>query len=95
MNVARLTFFSVVDFLTGLRNIRTAFNFVHDEKLQSPDNISGIFNAAGLFETLEGNGLIVIGTVERTDDDEGGVGVALKFFEFANGVVNAKFRACW
>ncbi len=26
-----------------------------------------------------------------TDDDEGSVGVALKFFEFTNGIVNAEF----
>ena len=35
--------------------------------------------------------MVVVGTVEGTDDDESGVGVALKFFEFANSVVNAEF----
>ena len=89
--MTRLAFFSVVDFLTGLGNICPAFNFVHDEKLQSPNNVSGIFNTARLFETLEGNGLIVVGTVEGTDDDESGIGVALEFFKFANSVVNAEF----
>ena len=78
-------------FFASLRNVCAAFNFVHNEKLQSPNNVSGVFNAAGLFETLEGNGLIVVGAIEGTDDDKSGIGVALEFFEFANSVVNAEF----
>lgn len=89
--MSRLAFFGVVDFLTGLGNICAAFNLVHDEELQSPNDISGVFDTARLFETLEGNRLVVVGTVEGTDDDEGSVGVALKFFEFTNGIVNAEF----
>lgn len=91
MDLARLAFFCVVDFLASLRNICATFNFVHDIKLQSPNDIGRIFDTARLFETLEGNGLVVVSTIEGTDDNESGVGIALKFFEFANGVVDAEF----
>ena len=91
VDLTRLAFFSVINSLASLRNIRATFDLIQDVELKSPNNISGVFNTARLFETLERNGLIVVGAVERTDDDEGGVGVALKSFEFADGVVDAEF----
>ena len=92
MNLARLILFSVVNFFASVGNIHAAFNFIHDVELKSPNNVRRIFDSAGLFETLEGNGLIIVGTIERADDDEGGVGIALKFFEFADSIVNAEFN---
>ena len=89
--MTRLNFFSVINSLASLRNIRAAFNLIQDVELQSPNDIGRIFNAARLFETLERNGLIVVGAIEGTDDDEGGVGVALEIFEFANSVIDAEF----
>ena len=35
--------------------------------------------------------MIVVISIESTDDNEGGVGVALKFFEFADSIINAEF----
>ena len=91
MDLTRLAFFSVINSLASLRNIRAAFDLIHDVELKSPDDIGRIFDTTRLFETLKRNGLIVVGAVERTDDDEGGISVALKSFEFADGVVDAEF----
>ena len=91
VNLTRLNFFSVVDFFAGLRNICAALDLIHDVELQSPNDIGRIFNAAGFFKTLERNGLIIVGAIERADDNEGGIGVALKFFEFADGIVYSEF----
>ena len=33
----------------------------------------------------------VVCTVERTDDNESGVGIALELFKLANGVIDAEF----
>ena len=90
--MTRLVFFGIVDFLASLGNVCAAFKLIHYVELKSPDNISRIFNAARFFETLEGNGLVVIGAIKGADDDESGVGVALEFFEFANSIVNAEFN---
>ena len=76
--------------MSGIGNV-AGIDRVKNEKLQRPDDISGVFNVAGFFEAVERNGLDIIVAVERADDEEGGVGVALEFFEFANRVVNAKF----
>ena len=59
--------------------------------MKSPDDIGSVFDIAGFFEALEGNGLCVIITVERTDDDKSGIGVALEFFKLTDGIINAEF----
>ena len=33
----------------------------------------------------------IVSAIETADDDEGGIGVALKFFEFADGIVYSEF----
>lgn len=58
--------------------------------MKSPNDIGSIFNVAGFLEALEGNGVSVIGAIERADDDESGIGVALEFFELANRVIDAE-----
>ena len=92
VNLARLLLFSKVNFFASLRNICAAFNLIHNVKLQSPNNVGGVFNTAGFFKTLERNGLIIVGAIERADDNEGGISVTLKFFEFANRIVDAEFN---
>ena len=59
--------------------------------MKSPDDISSVFDIAGFFKALEGNGLCVIITVERTDDDKSRISVALEFFQLANRIVDAEF----
>ena len=89
--MAGLNFFSVVDFFAGVRDVRATFNLIENIELKPPDNVSGIFNVAGLLERFKRNGICVIGTIEGGYDDEGGIGIALKDFEFANSVINAVF----
>lgn len=92
LNLTRVKFFGVVDFFAGLSNIGTEFNFVEDVKLERPDNIGGVLDIAGLFETLKGDRLSVIGAVETADNYESRVGIALEFLELANGVINAELN---
>ena len=89
LNLTGLLFFSFIDFLAIFRSVERVERVEYIE-LQSPDNISGIFDIPRLLEALEGNGVSVIGAIERADDDEGGIGVALKLLELANGIVNAE-----
>ena len=88
--MARLLLFGFVDFLPSVRDVERV-DRIDDEELKSPDDIGSVFDIAGFFEALEGNGLCVIITVERADDDKSGISVALEFFELANGIVDAKF----
>ena len=81
--------FSVVDFLTRVSDIAW-IDKVENVELQSPNNISGVFNVTRFFETLEGNALSVISTIETTYDDKSRIGVALEFFELVNGVIDAE-----
>ena len=79
LNLAWLLFFGFVDFLPSVRYVERV-DRIDDEELKSPDDIGSVFDIAGFFEALEGNGLCVIITVERTDDDKSGISVALEFF---------------
>ena len=90
LNLARLFLFSDVDFFPRVGDI-VRIDRVEDIKLQSPNDISGIFYVAGFFKTLEGNALSVVSAIETAYDNESGVGVALEFFKLANGIINAKF----
>ena len=63
---------------------------IEDVELESPDNVGGIFNVSAFFERRERNGLYIIVTIERADNDESRVSIALKFFKFANGIINAE-----
>ena len=89
LNLSGLLLFSVVDLLAKVGEIART-QMVENIELESPDNIGGVFDVARLFETLEGDGLHVVLTVERADDEKSSVGVALKFFELANGIINAE-----
>ena len=92
INLARLLFFRLIDFLAQFGQVIEVLQLVHKVELESPNDVSGVLDIAALLETLEGNGLRVIHPVETTDNDESGVGVALEFFQLANGVVNAQLR---
>ena len=59
--------------------------------MKSPDNVGRVFNVARLLETLKRNLLVIIDAVKRADDNEGGVGLALKSFELMNNVVDTCF----
>ena len=52
LDLTRLLTFSVVDAFARVGDI-TGIDGVKDIKLQSPNNISGVFNVARFFETLE------------------------------------------
>ena len=90
MYLTGLLLFGVVDTFAGVCNV-TRIDMIKDVELQSPDNISGILDIARLLETLERNRLRVIDTIETADNDESGIGVALKFFELTNGVIDTEF----
>ena len=90
LNLARLLLFGVVDFFPSVGDVERV-DGVDDEELKSPDDIGGIFDVARFFETLEGNGFGVVVAIERRNDEEGRIGITLKFFEFANGIIDAKF----
>ena len=90
LNLSRLLFFSFVDLFPCISDIE-GVERVENEKLKSPDDISSIFNVAGFLEALEGNGLRVVGAIERADNKESRIGVALKFFELADGIINTEF----
>ena len=89
LNLSRLKFFGVVNLLAEVGEI-AGTEMIEDVKLKSPDNVGGVLDVAAFLEALEGNGLHVVLAVERADDEEGGVSVALKFFELANGIINAE-----
>ena len=87
--MTRLLPFGVVDSFARIGEI-AGVDVVQDVELQSPNDVGGVLDVPRLLETLEGNRLRVVGAIETADDDEGGVGVALKFLEFADGIVNAE-----
>lgn len=89
LNLPRLLFFSVVDLFAKVGEVSWT-KMIEDVKLESPYNVGGVLDVARLFETLEGDGLHVILAVERADDEKSSVGVTLKFFELANGIINAE-----
>ena len=91
LDLARLFLFGVVDFFPTVSNVAWV-DRIDGEKLQSPDDIGGVLNVAGFFETLKRNRLRVISAIETADDYKSRIGVTLKFFKLANGVVDAKFR---
>lgn len=92
MNLTGFLFFSLVNFFTHIGNAESIFELIQNVKLQAPNNVGGIFDISRLLETLKRNGVAVICAIERADDDESGVGFALKNFEFANCIINAVFR---
>ena len=89
LNLPRLLFFSVVNLFAKVGEVSWT-KMIEDVKLESPDNVGGVLDVAALFEALEGDGLHVILTIERADYEKGRVGVALKFFELADGIIDAK-----
>lgn len=91
LNLTRVSFFSLVDNVAIFGNSAVE-KFVGTIKLQAPDNVGGILNVAGFFEGFKRNALSIVKTVERADDDESGVGLALKVFKFANNLVNSLLR---
>ena len=92
INLARLVFFRLVDFLAQFGQVIEVLEVVHKVELESPNDVGSVFDVAALLETLEGNGLRVIHPVEATDDDESSVSVPLEFFQLANGVVDTQLR---
>lgn len=52
LNLTRLLTFSVVDALARVSNI-IGIDRIENVELQSPNNISGVFNVTRFFETLE------------------------------------------
>lgn len=89
LNLPRLLFFGVVNLFAKVGEVSWT-KMIEDVKLKSPYNVGGVLDVAAFLEALEGNGLHVVLAVERADDEEGGVSVALKFFELANGIINAE-----
>ena len=89
MNLPRLLPLGVVDTFASFVNVVVVFERVHDVELQSPNDIGGVLDVARLLETLERNGLRVVHAVKTADDDKGSVGVALKFLQLANRIINA------
>ena len=90
LNLPRLLFFGVVDLLASIGEVAEA-QMIENIELKSPDNVGGVFDVAAFFETLEGYGLSIILAIETADDEKGRVGVALKFLELTNGIINAEF----
>ena len=78
LDLSRLLFFGLVDFLSGFRNVKRV-DRIESEELQSPNDIGSVLNVARLLETLEGDGLRVVRPVERANDDKGSIGVTLEF----------------
>ena len=76
--------------MSGIGNV-AGIDRVKNEKLQSPNDISGVFNVAGFLEAVERNGLDIVVAVERADDEKGRVGVALKFLKLTDRIINAEF----
>ena len=63
---------------------------IENVELQSPNDICGVLDVARFLEALEGNGADVIVAIEAADDDESRIGVALKFFKLADGIINTE-----
>ena len=59
--------------------------------MQSPNDVGGVFNIARFLKALEGNRVDIISAIKTADDDESGIGVALKFFKLAYRIINAEF----
>ena len=91
IDLSRLLLFCFVDAFAKFGKVVETVNGIHKVKLKSPNDISSIFNVAALLKGFKGNGMNIVGTVERTDDNESSVSVALKFFELANGIINTEF----
>ena len=89
LDLSRLLFFSLFDFLSGFRNVKRV-DRIESEELKSPNDISSVFDVAGFLEALEGNRLSVILAIERADNNESGIGIALKLFKLANGIINTE-----
>ena len=89
LNLPRFIFFSVVDLLAHVGEAARA-QVIENIELKSPYNVGGVLDVAAFLEALEGNGLHVILAIETADDEKGSVGVALKFFYLANGIINAE-----
>ena len=90
IDLTRLLLFGVVDTLAQVRKVVVALELVHQIELQSPNDIGSVLNVAGFFETLERNGMSIVGAIETAYNDESGIGVALKFLELANRIINAQ-----
>ena len=90
LDLARLLLFSFVDFLSSVVDVKRV-NRVDNEELKSPNDIGSVFDVAGFLEGFKGNSLRVVGTVERADDEESSVSVALEFFKLADGIINTEF----
>ena len=90
LNMPRLFLFSVFNLLAHVGEI-AGTEMIEDVKLKSPDNVGGVLDVAAFLETLEGNGLNVVLPIEAADDEKSSVGVTLKFFELADGIINAEF----
>jgi len=93
LNLSRLLLFGFVDFLSSVGDVERVERVerVDDKELKSPDDIGSVFDVAGFLEGFKGNSLGVVGTVERADDEESSVSVALKFFKLADRIINAEF----
>ena len=89
LNLPRLLFLSVIDLLAHIGEVSRT-KMIEDVKLESPDNVGGVLDVARLLETFKGDGLHVILAIETADDEKGGVSVALKFLELANGIIDAE-----
>ena len=89
LDLARLLFFGFIDKLAVFGSIERVKR-VGDEKLKSPDDVGGVLNVAAFLEALEGNGVCVVGAIERADDEKGSIGVALKLLELAHRIINTE-----
>ena len=89
LDLARLNFFCVVDLFSQVGEIGGT-EMIEDVELKSPDNVRGVFDVAAFFERRKRDGADVVVAIETADDDEGRIGVALKFFELADGIINAE-----
>ena len=69
LDLTRLLFLGFVDFLSSVRDVER-IDRIDDEELESPDDIGSVFDIAGFFEALEGNGLCIVIAVETADDDK-------------------------
>lgn len=90
LDLPRLLFFGVVNAFPSLGEI-AGIDVVQDVELESPNDVGCVLDVPRLLEALEGDRLRVVGAVETADDDEGSVGVALKFLELSDGIINAEF----
>ena len=92
VNMTRLFLFGFFDNIACVGSVGIIFNVIDNIELQSPDDVGRILDIAGFFERLEGNGLHIIVAIETADNNKGCVGVTLKLFELADGVVNGELN---